>query len=354
MSGEVFKRAGRIERVGAEGKPREFRIPPSLRRWHGWSVPLPDIAWFHEAPKRRRYLAGISGGADSLALLHLLHRHGFRELVVCHLDHGLRGRASAGDARFVEKLAASLGYRCESGKAEVRALMRAKGLSMETAAREARHGFFGECSRKYRCDRLLLAHHADDQAETILWNLLRGSRGLTGMRVRQVLKLGGRPVECLRPLLGIRREELREWLAAEGLPWREDASNAEPVAARNRLRNEVLPLLGEIARRDVVESLRRAEEASAELREIERWAVQQAAAVDPQGRLHLPKLRTLPEAVQAACIYDYLRTSGVTDLSREVVERCLGLMDPAAGPAVNLPGGWVMRRRGGRLVVVRA
>lgn len=316
-------------------------------------MPLPDIAWFHEAPKRRRYLAGISGGADSVVLLHLLHRHGFREVVVCHLDHGLRGRASAGDARFVGKLAASLGYRCESGKAEVRALMKAKGLSMETAAREARHGFFADCSKKWRCPRLLLAHHADDQAETILWNLLRGSRGLTGMKDRQVLTLGGRPVECLRPLLGTRREDLRQWLAAEGLAWREDASNAEPVAARNRLRNEVLPLLGEIARRDVAESLRRAEESSAELREIERWAVQQAAAVDPQGRLHLPRLRTLPEAVQAACIYDYLRTSGVADLSREVVERCLGLLDPEAGPAVNLPGGWVMRRRGGRLVLVR-
>jgi tRNA(Ile)-lysidine synthase len=353
MSGEVFKRAGRIERVGAYGKPREFRIPPSLRRWHGWSVPLPDIAWFHEAPKRRRYLAGVSGGADSVALLHGLHRYGFRDIVVCHLDHGLRGRASAGDARFVEKLAVSLGYRCESGKAEVRALMKANGLSLETAAREARHGFFGECSRKYRCDRLLLAHHADDQAETILWNLLRGSRGLTGMKESQVLKLGGRPVECLRPLLGTRREELREWLAAEGLPWREDASNAEPVAARNRLRNEALPLLGEIARRDVAVSLRRAEEGVAQLREIERWAVAQAAAVDPQGRLHLPRLRTLPEAVQAACIYDFLRTSGVTEISRELVGRCLGLMDPAAGPAVNLPGGWVMRRRGGRLLVVR-
>lgn len=336
------------------GKRRDFRIPPGCAGWHGWRVPLPDIAWFHEAPKRRRYLAGISGGADSVALLHVLHWHGFRDLVVCHLDHGLRGRASAGDARFVEKLAASLGYRCESGKAEVRALMKAKGLSMETAAREARHGFLADCSRKHRCARLLLAHHADDQAETILWNLLRGSRGLTGMKESQVLMLGGRPVECLRPLLGTRREELREWLAAERLTWREDASNAEPVAARNRLRNEAIPLLSEIARRDVVESLRRAEEASAELREIERWAVEQAAAVDPQGRLHLPRLRTLPEAVQAACIYDYLRTSGVTDLSREVVERCLGLMDPAAGPAVNLPGGWVMRRRGGRLVVVRA
>lgn len=316
-------------------------------------MPLPDIAWFCEAPKRRRYLAGVSGGADSVALLHLLHRYGFREVVVCHLDHGLRGRASAGDARFVEKLAASLGYRCESGKAEVRALMKAKGNSMETAAREARHGFFADCSKKWRCPRLLLAHHADDQAETVLWNLFRGSRGLTGMKDRQVLKLAGRPVECNRPLLGTRREELREWLAGEGLAWREDASNAEPVAVRNRLRNEVIPLLGEIARRDVVESLRRAEEASAELREIERWAVEKAAAVDPQGRLHLPHLRTLPDAVQAACIYDYLRTSGVTDLSREVVGRCLGLMDLAAGPAVNLPGGWVMRRRGGRLVVVR-
>jgi tRNA(Ile)-lysidine synthase len=353
MSGEVFKRAGRIERGDAEGKPREFRIPPSLRRWHGWPVPLPDIAWFHEAPKRRRYLAGVSGGADSVALLHLLHRHEFRDVVVCHLDHGLRGRASAGDARFVEKLAASLGYRCESGRADVRALMKASGTSMETAAREARHGFLGECCRKHRCPRLLLAHHADDQSETILWNLLRGSRGLTGMKGSQVLKLGGRPVECVRPLLGTRREELREWLVAEGLTWREDASNAEPVAARNRLRNEAIPLLAEIARRDVVESLRRAEEASAELREIERWAVQQAAAVDPQGRLHLPRLRTLPEVVQAACIYDFLRTSGVTELSREVLARCLGLMDPAAGPAVNLPGGWAMRRRGGRLLVVR-
>ena len=316
-------------------------------------MPLPDIAWFREAPKRRRYLAGISGGADSAALLHLLHRHGFRDIVVCHLDHGLRGRASAGDARFVEKLAESLGYRCESGKAEVRAIMKAGGASMETAAREARHGFFGECSRKHRCDRLLLAHHADDQAETILWNLLRGSRGLTGMKGSQVLMLAGRPVECVRPLLGTRREELREWLAAERLTWREDASNAEPVAARNRLRNEALPLLSEIARRDVVESLRRADEGSAELREIERWAVAQAAAVDPQGRLHLPRLRTLPEAVQAACIYDFLRTSGVTDLSRELVTRCLGLIDPTARPAVNLPGGRVLRRRGGRLVVVR-
>lgn len=316
-------------------------------------MPLPDIAWFHHAPKRRRYLAGVSGGADSVALLHLLHRHGFREVVVCHLDHGLRGRAAAGDARFVEKLAASLGYHCESGKVEVRAIMQASGASMETAARQARHGFFAAGSRKWRCPRLLLAHHADDQAETVLWNLLRGSRGLSGMKERQLLTMAGRPLECLRPLLGSRREELREWLTEEGLTWREDASNAGPIAARNRLRNEALPLLADIARRDVVESLVRAEEGAGELRETERWAVEQAAAVDPQGRLHLPRLRELPAAMQVACLYDFLRTSGVPDLSREAVTRCLGLIDPASAPAVNLPGGAVLRRRAGRLWLER-
>jgi tRNA(Ile)-lysidine synthase len=312
-------------------------------------VPFPDIAWFHAAPKRRRYLAGISGGADSVALLHLLHRHGFREVVVCHLDHGLRGRASTGDARFVEKLATSLGYPCESGKVDVRAVMRENGDSLETAAREARHAFFALCSRKHRCPRLLLAHHADDQAETVLWNLLRGSRGLSGMQESQVLQVAGRPLECQRPLLLLRRDEVRDWLSSEKLAWREDATNAKPVAVRNRLRHEVLPLLADIARRDVTESLVRAAGSSREHRAIERWAVKQAAVLDPQGRLHLPKLRTLPRELQAACLYDYLRTSGVAGLSRDLVLRGLALLDADGPPAVNLPGGRILRRRAGRM-----
>ena len=329
---------------GVEGKsPLETRIACC----HKGRVPLPDIAWFHEASKRRRYLAGISGGADSVALLHLLHRHGFKDVVVCHLDHGLRGRASAGDAAFVEKLAGALGYPCELAKADVRGMM--NGVSMETAARDARHGFFAECSRKHRCPRLLLAHHADDQAETVLWNLLRGSRGLSGMRECKPMVMAGRRIEILRPLLPVCGSGLREWLQAGRLAWREDASNAEPVAVRNRLRNEALPLLNEIARRDVADSLARAADASGELRAIERWAVAQAAAIDPQGRLHVPKLRTLPVELRAACLHAYLRDSGVADLSREVITRCLGLLDPGSPPAVNLPGGKSLRRRTGRI-----
>jgi len=316
-------------------------------------MPLPEIAWFHDAPKRRRYLAGISGGADSVALLHHLHRHGFRDIVVCHLDHGLRGKASAGDARFVQKLAGKLGYPCESGKAQVKSLAKENGHSLETSAREARHAFFAICSRKYRCPRLLLAHHFDDQAETILWNLLRGSRGLAGMKEVQTLTMGGRPMECIRPLLCVRRERLREWLATNDHGWREDATNAEPFAARNRLRNEALPLLAEIAKRDAADSLVRAVEASVEAKSIEAWAVKQAEVLDPQGRIHLPKLRTLPPAVQSACIYDFLRSSGVPDLSREIVGRCRSLIDPAAAPAVNLPAGYILRRRAGRLLLER-
>ncbi|WP_367870811.1 tRNA lysidine(34) synthetase TilS [Luteolibacter sp. Populi] len=315
-------------------------------------MPLP-VPWFLEAPKRRRYLAGISGGADSVALLHLLHRHGFREIVVCHLDHGLRGRASTGDARFVQKLAGDLGYPCESGKTAVKSLAKDTGHSIETSAREARHAFFAICSRKHRCPRLLLAHHSDDQAETILWNLLRGSRGVSGMQEVQTLPMGGRPMECIRPLLARRRPELRAWLEAKGLPWREDASNAEPFAVRNRLRHEVLPLLAEIAKRDPAESLIRAADASSERRAIEAWAVKQAAAVDPQGRLHLPTLKTLPPAMQSACIYDFLRSSGVPGLSRDALQRCLTLLDPAAAPAVNLPADHILRRRAGRLVLTK-
>ena len=314
-------------------------------------MPVQEVAWFREAPKRRRYLAGISGGADSVALLHQLHRHGFQEVVVCHLDHGLRGRASTGDARFVQKLAARLGYPCETRKALVEVLAKENGKSVETSAREARHAFFAICSRKYRCPRLLLAHHFDDQAETVLWNLLRGSRGLSGMREVQTLAMSGRPMECIRPFLGVRRERLREWLAANGHSWREDATNAEPFAARNRLRNEALPLLVEIARRDVAESLVRAVEGSVESRAVEAWAVKQAAAIDPQGRLHVPKMRTLPAAMQSACIYNFLRRSGVPELSREVVRRCAGLLDAGAPPAANLPGGFILRRRAGRLLL---
>jgi tRNA(Ile)-lysidine synthase len=305
----------------------------------------PGGEWMSGAAKRRRYLVGVSGGADSVALLHMLVRSGFGRLVVCHLDHGLRGKASAADARFVEGLARSLGTDFEGGREDLR---RVQG-SMETAAREARHRFFARCGREWRCGRLILAHHADDQAETVLWNLIRGSRGASGMAETQELDMDGRRMEVIRPLLGVRRTGLREWLTDQGLEWREDGTNAEPVAVRNRLRNEVLPMLSEATGRDAVVALARAASAGAELREIERWAVEAAAAVDPQGRLHVGRLRELPEALRRACVHSYLREHGISDLDRAAVERVLGMLEPGGPARVTLAGGCVVRRKEARI-----
>lgn len=313
---------------------------------------IDQVPWFATASRRKRWLVGVSGGADSVALLHLLVEAGFGNLVVCHLDHGLRGRASIGDAKFVGRLAEKLGLGFESSRADVRGRMKSNNESMETAARNARHAFFGTCAKKHRCPRILLAHHADDQAETVLWNLLRGSHGLRGMKAEQTLVTeSGRRLELIRPLLGIRRDELREWLVSRGHRWREDSSNAMPVAVRNRLRNEALPLLAEISNRDAVPALIRGAAGTEEHDELESWALEQAKVLDPQGRLHVPVLKSLPVALQRAALRRYLQDRGIQSPDRSLLDRGLGLLDATGHAVVNLPGGARLRRREGRLFV---
>jgi tRNA(Ile)-lysidine synthase len=311
----------------------------------------PRIPWLENASRGSCWLVGISGGADSVALLHLLHRSGFRKIVVCHLNHRLRGRASTTDARFVEKLADRLGYPCESATADVRSRMKLHGESMETAARNARHEFFSDCAAKFRCHRILLAHHADDQAETVLWNLLRGSHGMRGMRGVQEIRIGGMPLKIIRPLLGLRHAELVQWLRDHSLKWREDASNREAVAVRNRLRNEVFPLLTEITGRDPVAAFVRGAEDSAEREDFEAAMLDETNVQDPQGRLHVPAMRKLPPLLARLAVRRYLLKNGIADTNRDLLERAVSLLDPQGPPAINLPGGARLRRRAGRLWV---
>jgi tRNA(Ile)-lysidine synthase len=227
--------------------------------------------------------------------------------------------------------------------------MAERGESMETAARHERHVFFASCARKHRCRRVLLAHHADDQAETVLWNLLRGSHGLKGMRARQEIAVGRMRLELVRPLLGMRRAELAGWLRERGLRWREDAGNREPVAVRNRLRHEVFPLLESIAGRDPVGAFARAAEDAAAAEVFENSLLDEARTIDPQGRLHLPVLRKLPGWLQKAALRSYFRRHAVPDVDRALVVRAAGLLDTAGPAVVNLPGGRRLRRKAGRL-----
>lgn len=310
-----------------------------------------NIPWLERTPRGGRWLVGVSGGADSVALLHLLLESGFRNLIVCHLDHRLRGRASTGDARFVGRLAGELGLVCELGGTDVKARMAERGESMETAARNARHAFFAQCSAKHHCRRILLAHHADDQAETVLWNLLRGSHGLKGMREERQITVERARLRLIRPLLGVRHADLLAWLRQRGRRWREDASNHEPVAVRNRLRNEVFPLLAEISGRDPVAAFARGADDTAAREELENELLQQARLLDPQGRLHLPALRKLSPALQRAAFRKFLLDHGIPEIDRVLLESALGLLDTANPAAVNLPGGRRLRRREGRIWV---
>ena len=193
-------------------------------------------------PDDAHMVLAVSGGPDSMALLRgaeRLVRTDVRRwrLTVAHLDHALRPD-SADDARFVAEAAETLALRFEGLRTDVAALARDEGRSIEEAAREARYRFLEDVAPDGAL--IATAHTADDAAETVLVNLLRGS-GLAGARGIPLRR--GRIV---RPLLDVRRATLRELLEAAGIGYRIDPSNADPAFLRNRVRNEVLPLLEEI------------------------------------------------------------------------------------------------------------
>jgi tRNA(Ile)-lysidine synthase len=172
----------------------------------------------------------VSGGADSVCLLHVLLEVGEWPLTVLHLDHGLRGDESRADAEFVRELAARLGLPLELREASL------PPGNLEQAGRNARRAFFAEVMQTV--DRVAVAHTRSDQAETVLFRFLRGAgtAGLAG--IRPVTDEG-----IVRPLLDVDRAEVLEFLRARGIAWREDSSNASSRFARNRIRHELLPRL---------------------------------------------------------------------------------------------------------------
>lgn len=185
-------------------------------------------------PDAAHLVLAVSGGPDSMALLHGAAHAGRWRLTVAHLDHALRPE-SADDATFVTDAAAALRLPCELGRTDVAALARAEGRSIEDAGRKARYRFLEEITPEGAF--IATAHTADDAAETVLLNLLRGS-GLAGVR-----GIPARRGRIVRPLLTERRARLRSLLDAGGMDYRLDASNADPAYLRNRVRGELLPLL---------------------------------------------------------------------------------------------------------------
>jgi tRNA(Ile)-lysidine synthase len=223
-------------------------------------------------------VVGFSGGVDSVALLDLLHRATSQRplrLVAAHLDHGLRS-ASADDALFCARFCTERGIPLRTHRIEAAALDERRHVGLEGAAREVRRRWLEQVRVDEGCDRIALAHHLDDHAETLLVWMLRGT-GLTGLR--GIRAAHGRWV---RPLRSFSRASILDYVTWRGMPWREDESNQTPVSQRNRLRHEVMPRLREIfgsgAPQRLAGSVRRA---SADLAALE--ALAEAALVRCQA-----------------------------------------------------------------------
>ncbi|MBQ3727713.1 MAG: tRNA lysidine(34) synthetase TilS [Selenomonadaceae bacterium] len=210
-------------------------------------------------------MVAVSGGADSLALVELLinsrRRFGL-ELCIAHFEHGLRGQESLDDAAFVKNFSEARGIKFIGGRGDVKKFSAENKISVETAARTLRYEFLSESRKALNFDAIALAHHADDQAETILMRLLRGatSTGLSAMKFRTFSEDYGL---LIRPLLRFRKVALENFCCEKNLSPRLDSTNLEAEATRNKIRLELVPAL-EILNPALVETLCRLAEVTAE------------------------------------------------------------------------------------------
>jgi tRNA(Ile)-lysidine synthase len=311
----------------------------------------------------------VSGGADSVGLLRLILE--LKDelgvvLSVVHLNHNLRGLESDADEQFVRELAHTHGLQIACGSCDVKSYSRAKQLSLEAAARELRCEFFRQILQS-QADQIATAHTLDDQAETVLLKLARGAgtRGLAGIYPRvtvnhqpsavsysgigetvSLAKMGS----IVRPLLGTRRSQLREYLAKIGQSWREDATNQDLQHTRNRIRHEVLPQLEHELNPAICQVLAqtaeiaRAEEAS--------WAAEVSRLLgqvwESDGRhscLKTSVLASFPLAVQRRVVRAAAESLGLS-LEFCHVEEILNLH---IAKSSALPGNWIVTRHRGRL-----
>jgi tRNA(Ile)-lysidine synthase len=304
-------------------------------------------------PRGARVLVALSGGPDSVALLHILRtleRRG--ELAVAgaaHFNHQLRGAEADADETFCRELAADTGVPFVAGRGDVAARARESGRSIEDAARQARYAFLNDAADSAGADAIAVGHSLDDQAETFLLRLIRGAgpAGLAGIRPR-----AGR---VIRPLLDISRAELRGYAAEHGLDFRDDASNADVRIPRNRVRLELLPQLTRFSPAIAATLAREAALARDDEEFLDRRAIESAAsivllessgvAVDAAALTALPPAlasRVTRKALAAAAPGRFIGFQHIDDL----LELARG---GAEGAALALPGVTAVRR-GSRIV----
>lgn len=263
-------------------------------------------------PRTGKYVVGVSGGVDSMTLLHLLveQRQGTgcrvlgADLVVGHFNHGIRGDAS-NDEELVRGIAAEYGLNFEVGYGKL-----GPGAS-EEKAREARYKFLFEVKEKYGAVAIVTAHHQDDLLETAIINVLRGTgwRGLVAMQSNKAV---------LRPLLGTSKQQLVEYASANGVRWREDDTNGSVDYLRNRIRQFVAENMSKAQSKQLLKHINNVMKLSSEINENIATALQ---FIEVDDKLPRHTYMGLPSAVAAEVLMGWLKEHDISDFDRPTIER---------------------------------
>jgi tRNA(Ile)-lysidine synthase len=298
----------------------------------------------------QKLVVAVSGGPDSVCLLHILAKISQKlaiELHIAHLDHQLRGQDSAADAEYVSDLAQRLGIPATIASRDVSAYRRENHLSLEEAAREVRYAFLAEVAAAIGTDRLAVGHTLDDQVETILMHLIRGSgtRGLRGLLPETSLKSGSDMITVIRPLLCLGRSDTIDYCRRHRLNPRSDASNASLAPLRNRIRHELLPALREYNPSITASLLRTAHLAADDLAyldaEAERLREDMVDIRENTAVIDRPAFRSLPVAMQRHLLRNLAETllGNIKDIEAAHIEEIINILDRPSGKMTLLPGG---------------
>ncbi|HTY57600.1 MAG TPA: tRNA lysidine(34) synthetase TilS [Bacteroidota bacterium] len=296
-------------------------------------------------------LVAVSGGVDSMVLLDLLVKEQGLSVIAGHFNHGLRGAESDGDERFVAQRARMYGIPFHAGRGDTGGEAAKRGVGIQEAARDLRYDFLLRLRATTGAARIATAHHADDNAETILLHLFRGT-GVQGMTGIPVARDG-----IIRPLLFAHREEIEEYSRIEKIPFRTDSSNAKDGYTRNAVRHHVLPLLKELVSPSVVDNINRSGDnfrtLAAYLQEETTTVLAECTTSRSAGTLRLSAAGLLARPLllrQLAVLAAIEEVSGARPAS-DRVSAVLGLLEKESGTLVTVPGGTEAARERDEIVI---
>lgn len=295
------------------------------------------IAAHHMLDNCNNLVVGISGGADSVCLLSVLFAYVKKNrlpihFTAAHVNHGLRGPAADADEAQVVAVCRQFGIPLQIKHCDVARLAKEQGVSVEMAGRTVRYEFFQELANTLPQCKIAVAHHRDDRAETVLWNVIRGT-GLDGLKGISYVR-----DNVIRPLLDVSKEEIRAYCKEENLPVCEDASNGETIYSRNKIRLEVIPYMNETFQTDVTEKILRLSENAA----MDAAFLQEKAedawldCVKADGAVDVKKLLKQHVAIQTRV----LQRACPSQLEQVHLQALLGLIkQESAGKQLSLPDG---------------